>query len=485
MPFKKDHKLVLLKFLLFMLPVSGYGSVQTVGPAPSVEGKIVIIFKNYPRIDKESKSGVRFYTNIPEVLYWDDEKGTDISPAAAHDTLELTTQSEYILLRHRYDVANYHEFLFRKGDSIVFSYPNGIPTPVLLNRKVTESELSVDKLLKTALVKEQFSPLIKYEWADVFKGSQKVEAYRASLFLQVNALFDKENAIIDSLYENKGISEPVRDFHKHRIYLQAQLLKLKENKLSHEAADAIIREDVDYPFPDRYLNEFTDIYVQKFIFKSVVSKNPLADYAKLLDNPIFSDRQKKRLLTRQTRLIIRSSSKIIYQAHFEKFKTDVNDPALAERVYQEFRDKLSENTGRDMVTIANQNTSLKEILSKSPYTYVDFWASWCKPCLAEIPASKKLRAAFAGKGIQFVYVSIDENAAAWQKAIRQTGLSEADSYLITQGEGSEVYKRFNITSIPRYVILDKAGNLVNGDAPRPSDPAIQKILSALSEKSHK
>jgi hypothetical protein len=51
-----------------------------------------------------------------------------------------------------------------------------------------------------------------------------------------------------------------------------------------------------------------------------------------------------------------------------------------------------------------------------------------------MPASKQLREAYSTKGIKFVYVSIDDNISAWQKAITELGLDSAVHYLMPDGK---------------------------------------------------
>ena len=70
-----------------------------------------------------------------------------------------------------------------------------------------------------------------------------------------------------------------------------------------------------------------------------------------------------------------------------------------------------------------------------------------------MPDSKQLSEEYAKQGTNFVYVSIDDNAAAWEKASKQIGLPDAKSYLLPNSKKSAIAKQFNISSIPRYVIM--------------------------------
>jgi hypothetical protein len=94
-----------------------------------------------------------------------------------------------------------------------------------------------------------------------------------------------------------------------------------------------------------------------------------------------------------------------------------------------------------------------------------------------MPDSKKLQKDYANKGINFIYISTDENPAAWERASKKIELSESESYLLPKN--SSLTKQFKITSIPRYMIISKDGKVINADAPRPSDPKIRKIFDDL------
>lgn len=99
---------------------------------------------------------------------------------------------------------------------------------------------------------------------------------------------------------------------------------------------------------------------------------------------------------------------------------------------------------------------------------VDFWASWCKPCRQEMKHVAKLHEKY--KDVVFVYISLDIDKDKWQDAAGKEGIADTRysfmSYLLQK---SPNLPPLNVSAIPRYLLFDKKGNLVNADAPRPSD----------------
>ncbi|ADB36843.1 TlpA family protein disulfide reductase [Spirosoma linguale] len=135
-----------------------------------------------------------------------------------------------------------------------------------------------------------------------------------------------------------------------------------------------------------------------------------------------------------------------------------------------------------LLNIDRKQVDFSEITKQATINYIDFWASWCVPCRAEMPDSKKLSEEYTAKGINFIYISIDENSAAWERAMNQIGLPKKNSFLLPYFKKSQLYKKYNISTIPRYLLIDKQGNLISDDAPRPSDPKIREKLNNLLKK---
>lgn len=100
-----------------------------------------------------------------------------------------------------------------------------------------------------------------------------------------------------------------------------------------------------------------------------------------------------------------------------------------------------------------------------------------------MPASKALREKFQNKKVTFLYISIDNDPNAWKQASISEKLdSYPESYLLPNAEKSKLKKQFVINSIPRYVIIDKAGTVANRNAPSPDSGELENELDTLLKK---
>jgi thiol-disulfide isomerase/thioredoxin len=108
--------------------------------------------------------------------------------------------------------------------------------------------------------------------------------------------------------------------------------------------------------------------------------------------------------------------------------------------------------------------------------YIDCWASWCAPCLTEMPNSIALQELCKGKPVDFIYLSFDEDAENWQRALLQGNVPATNNYLLLGGFATSFARLHRIQSLPRYLIFSESSRLLNSQAPRPGDVRVKRYL---------
>ena len=125
------------------------------------------------------------------------------------------------------------------------------------------------------------------------------------------------------------------------------------------------------------------------------------------------------------------------------------------------------------VDVNGKEMTLRDFRGK--YVYIDMWATWCGPCQKELPFLKKLEEKYKGRNIVFVGLSIDQDKAKWTDRVKSDALSGTQLYI---GKGTKFQSDYRISGIPRFILLDPNGRIVNPDMTRPSSEDTEKILNS-------
>lgn len=117
---------------------------------------------------------------------------------------------------------------------------------------------------------------------------------------------------------------------------------------------------------------------------------------------------------------------------------------------------------------------------KGKYVYIDVWATWCGPCIREIPALLNIEEQYKDKNIEFVSISVDakKDYEKWKKMVIDKQMGGVQ--LIADNDwNSQFAVDYAIVSIPRFILIGPDGAIVSADAPRPSDPALVSLFNDL------
>jgi thiol-disulfide isomerase/thioredoxin len=166
-----------------------------------------------------------------------------------------------------------------------------------------------------------------------------------------------------------------------------------------------------------------------------------------------------------------------------EMKAQAEENAKMQEMMMAQKAKAAEMIGKPSPSFDYENhkggkTKLEDLRGK--YVYIDMWATWCGPCIREIPSMKQVEEKYHGKNIEFVSISIDaaKDHEKWKKFVTDRQMGGVQLYA-DKDWSSAFAQAYGVNSIPRFILIDPKGNVVDADAPRPSDPALVAKLDSL------
>lgn len=168
-----------------------------------------------------------------------------------------------------------------------------------------------------------------------------------------------------------------------------------------------------------------------------------------------------------------------YEAGLDQLNAAITQFGLDENYAKEFAKRRASAKGAPFptdVTLTDINGNTMDIaIFKGSYVYIDLWASWCVPCCREVPHLQKLEKELKNPNVKFLSVSIDTNAEAWKKKLKDLNM-HGHQWL---NQDNSLGNAYNVRGIPYFLIIDKEGRLYMPNAPRPSHPELRTLLENL------
>lgn len=248
-------------------------------------------------------------------------------------------------------------------------------------------------------------------------------------------------------------------------------------------------EYLDIPKFSRYLSVYlrdkqSDLQEKDSAF---VDTNYNVVYQETVQEYIPNDTIKARLIgshieRRITRYGVEPMKPLL--TYYEELPYQKEQKATIDTLKQE-RMKISEGKdapGFTYPTVDGDTVSLSDL--EGSYVYIDAWATWCGPCLKEIPHLKELHNDMKDQNIKFVSISLDkgEDKSKWKKMIENRDMKGIQ--LIAKGNAfdSKLADDYMINSIPRFILINPEGQIIDANAERPSGDIKERLKSLLDSK---
>jgi thiol-disulfide isomerase/thioredoxin len=262
----------------------------------------------------------------------------------------------------------------------------------------------------------------------------------------------------------------VENIHNRDSLDNSTILKIMEKGINDEYAALNTSE----------YNDLVDFYIASKLNRKS-KKLTLADrFNYVADSNILSGSTKDVYLSRFMAWLIKRPDSV-YNPLFKKYEQIVNNKKMIQSVISRRNDYENPKTSSALSVNNSRTNSISDIFKKykGKVIYVDFWASWCVPCRAEMPNAAILKDKLKGKNIVFLYFGYNDKEKAWLKAREQLGI-QGEHYLLNDKMIKEADELFGINGIPHYAIIDKDGRIISKSADRPSG-AYKELLSLINK----
>lgn len=285
-----------------------------------------------------------------------------------------------------------------------------------------------------------------------------------SNYRNITAVFRKlEKARIKADVLNSLISIPGYFPYIHKIPKEA-IPEFKENFTK-----------IASPYIHRYKKKFKNQdYLQLDVFRTVILRLKADTAMSVKLSMQIKNWMEAEMLALDMK---RENSKIILQSYIpsiEKLKAVKYRESLLEKVALLTKFNVGD-VARDFKLWYN-NDSLSTLTHfKGKIIYIDLWATWCGPCLLEMPYLETLKIKYKDNpNIVFLSLSIDDNQELWKKFLAKR-LNNEMQFITTRGDLKEYY----VTSLPRVIIINKDFTIASMEGPMPSSEKAIKLLDSL------
>jgi thiol-disulfide isomerase/thioredoxin len=496
-------KITLLLALLILCAFSGCSVPEQKTEKKPNPNQIIVIVST-PPVETKFKRGLSTYWYRTELTYINDSLNLTKVPlkGGVADTILIKSSREFFELNLSYNLIDRLSYFLQNGDSVLISYDGYKPIAKVLNRIAPSHELNFDLALRQHLKRDSFSlvamqrvhiPFLP-EWLNI-------AAETSDLFRQIKSQsaneFARSRKFLDSIFVRKEISEEFFSYYVAKIENEQRRIDIDNPKLFFVKIDATSAADsieaaVGVNFSNhlahfRFYHDILDLLYRaegRKVKRHTGEGFNVPDYRALYDSisksQVLHPEIKKILLIKCFEDIMTNQSASIIHQLKERLKTDLQDSARYNHIIQKY--KLNEviSNSLKLSTLNGSATDLQDVVKKNKgkVIYIDFWASWCAPCIRAIPSSKALSAKYKDD-VVFIYISKDENNAFWKKAAAKYELMDDRSFLIENLHSSKFIEDLQIQAIPRYLIYDRAGKLLYQNAPGPDSAEIEAIFKKL------
>lgn len=281
------------------------------------------------------------------------------------------------------------------------------------------------------------------------------------------------------------------EFSMNSGFSKEQMKDLVDNNIPPLFTKGISNDD--YLIAEDYVSAVVPLYYQ-YNKKLMELEDSVAveqqDHALQLVNQVFTGKVRQAVLRYAvTRPIIGSntiealnSARKNAQPLYDAITSDAvkQDIALSYKERESQLMQLQIGQAAPLFSIPDEGGKIYHLADfKGKVIYIDLWASWCAPCRAEMPNFKKLKEKFKDNDqVAFMGIAVFDAEKDWRTALSE----DKPEWLQLYDTGGSVAKSYVASAIPKYILIDKNGKVLNLNAPGPGDQLIEQLINDEIDK---
>ncbi len=499
--------------ILFTLLVALFCACQTTEPSITIEVKpeVVLLFENPPiyndphlnnsgdgdRVDDES--GIIYVDFNGEV--------NSFNPASSMvDTLVIPTYKGYAEVEHYYRILESVEFVFAAGDTIIISYDDK-KYPIARSLTTPYREYNMGSISSRWRLSNGFScyGLLRSWYNIVLREKAPI-----SLVETYNQFFPDKNTLIDNYkVANEQVISYLNQMKTDTLYRNMMLaIQNRRNQLVDEQLinlnRSALHQNIDsedrilFQLVAKLQRQVTDKHIMSLFYHRDVLEPLVKAYCNVYGVPCnYSrsggvgvtidnrtsfdaiagaslDSMSKRILLRKVLNVLGDIELSDKTTYYEKYTKITGDSLILKELKSSYREEY-QNENLILESPQGQTITLEKVIAscRDSIVYVEFWSAGNAASIKEIDDMAWLRKRFRNRPVAFVAITFD--TVGWRRAIKRYAIS-GQHYVVTNTRASKFVRDLELYEVPRYIIYDKQGEIVNQRAPKPSRVELSKYL---------